>query len=133
MNGADLLLLVNTGTPIVPVYEVVGSQRNCTIEETTAEIDASSKDSRNFRAEPGRHKSTAKLDALFVPDGAAFLALRDAMRNGTKILVARQESNIVVETANAVITSLSETFPDQDMATISCALTIDGEWTEVGT
>ena len=34
-NGSDLLLLVNTGTPGVPVYEVVGSQRNVAFQETT--------------------------------------------------------------------------------------------------
>jgi len=37
------------------------------------------------------------------------------------------------ETADAIITSLSEKMPDQDAAIVSIGGTIDGEWTEVGT
>ena len=55
MNGTDVLLLVNTGTPTVPVYEAVGSQRDVTFDEATEEIDVSSKDSRAKRVLPGRY------------------------------------------------------------------------------
>ena len=40
-NGSDLILLVNTGTPLSPVYEAVGCQRDATIDEATASIDTS--------------------------------------------------------------------------------------------
>lgn len=132
MNGTDLLLLANTGTPTVPTYEVVGCQRDATLEETTDTIDVSCKNSRAQRVLPGRYSGTISLDALYVPTNAAYLALVDANRNGELILVARQEDGVVTETVNAKVDTISETFPDQDAATISVSLTIDGFWTEVG-
>lgn len=131
-SGTDILLLVNTGTPAVPVYEVVGSQRDATFDEATEEIDVSSKDSRAKRVLPGRYSANVSLDALYVPTNADYQALRDAMRNGELILIARQEDGAVTETADALITSLSESFPDQAEATISISLTVDGFWAEVG-
>lgn len=131
-NGSNLLLLVNTGTPAVPAYEVVGTQRDTTIEETTESIDVSSKDSRAERVLPGRYASTISLDKLFVPDQASYAALKAAMRDGEMILIAREELGIVIETANCVVESLSEAFPDQDAATVACSLKVDGWWDEVG-
>jgi len=132
MNGSDILLLVNIGTPSVPAYQVVGSQRDMTFDEATEEIDVSSKSSRAKRVLPGRYSSSISLDALYVPTRDDYDALKSAMRNGELILVARQEEGTTTETADALVTSLSESFPDQGEATISVALTIDGEWTEVG-
>lgn len=133
MNGSDILLLVNTGTPAVPVYEAVGCQRDVTFDETTEEIDASCKDSRAKRVLAGRYASNISLDAVYVPDDDAYNALKDAMRDGELILVARQEKGVTTETANALVTSLSTVVADQDVVTISVSLSIDGEWTEVGT
>lgn len=132
MNGSDILLLVNTGTEAAPAYEAVGSQRDVTIEEATAEIDISSKEGRAKRVLPGRYSSSLSLDALYVPTGDAYLALRDAMRDGELILVAVQKAGVIEETARALIVSLSKNFPDQGEGAISIDLTIDGEWTEVG-
>lgn len=132
MNGTDVLLLVNTGTPTVPVYEVVGSQRDVTFEKTTEEIDVSSKDARTTRVLAGRDKQTLSLEALYVPDNDAYLALEAAREDGELILVAKQVEGVTIATAQALITSLSEQFPDQAEATVSIAMTIDGTWTEVG-
>lgn len=132
MNGTDILLLVNIGTPTVPVYQAVGSQRDVTFDEATEEIDVSSKDGRAKRVLPGRYSASLSLDALYVPTNADYQALKDAMRNGDLILVAREEDGVTTETADALITALSEAFPDQGEATISVSLTIDGTWTEVG-
>src|SRR3972149_977996 len=116
INGSDILILVNVGTPTVPVLVGVQSQRDGSVEETTAVIDVSSKDSRAQRVLPGRYASTISLDALFVPEDGAFHALQDAMRNGDLILVAKEVQGIVFETADAVITSMSGSYPDQDGA-----------------
>lgn len=133
-NGTNFLLLANTGTDLSPAYEVVGSQRDATIEETSEEIDYSSKNSRARRVGPGRYASTISMDALYVPSDAAYRALRDANRNpeGEIILVAKEYDGLVTETAPAVVTSISESEPDQAEATISISLSIDGFWEEVG-
>ena len=132
MNGTDLLLLVNTGTPGVPAYSIVGSQRDATLEESTDTIDISSKDSRAQRVLPGRYSATISLNALYVPNDAAYLALRNANRDGEMILVAREEDGVVIETADAKIDTMSGSFPDQGEAAISISFTVDGFWTEVG-
>lgn len=131
INGSDILLLVNTGTPAVPVYEAVGSQRDVTFDESTESIDVSSKDSRARRVLPGRYSASLSLDALYVWSDAGYRALRDAMRDGEMILVARQDDGVTVETADAVITSLSESFPDQREGEISISMDIDSFWTEL--
>jgi TP901-1 family phage major tail protein len=130
MNGTDVLLLVNTGTPIVPVYTAVGSQRDVTFDEATAEIDVSSKDAREQEVLPGRYTANLTLDHLYVEDDAGYEALKDAMRDGELILVAKQVDEVTTETASALVTSLSERYPDQGEATVSCSLTISGGWTE---
>jgi len=132
MNGTDFLLLVNTGTAEVPVYTVVGSQRDATVDEASATIDVSSKDSRAQRVLPGRYSSTLSLDALYVPDDEAYQALVEANRTGELIKVAKELAGVVTETADAVVTSISEGYPDQGEATVSVSLTIDGEWEAVG-
>jgi len=132
MNGADILLLANTGTDASPVWTAVGSQTGVTFEETNDEIDLSSKDSRAKRVSAGRYGATISLDALYVPSDTAYLALKAAMRAGDLIKVRREEEGTATEEADALITSMSEEGPDQDAATISIDLTIDGEWSEVG-
>ena len=128
-NGANLLLLANVGTPQTPQYVAVGSQRDCTIEESSETIDYSSKNSRAQRVGHGRYSSSISLDSLYVPDSQAHKRLKDSMRDGNLILVAREESDVVMETALAKVDSVSETFPDQGESTVSINLTIDGWWT----
>ncbi len=131
-SGTDALLLVNTGTADVPSYEAVGSQRAVNFDEATAEIDVSSKESRGTRVLAGRFKATLSLDALYVPTNDAYLALQSAMRDGELILVAKQYQGVTIETADALITTLGESHPDQAEAVISIAMTIDDMWVEVG-
>lgn len=131
ISGSDILLLVNTGTAEVPAYEAVGSQRDVTFDESTEEIDVSSKDSRATRVLPGRYGASLSLDALYVWSDDGYQALRDAMRDGELILVARQDDGVTMETADALITSMSESFPDQGEGTISIDMTVDGFWTEL--
>jgi len=47
MNGTDVLIWIDGN--------MVGSQRDVTIDEATAEIDVSSKDQREMRVLPGRY------------------------------------------------------------------------------
>lgn len=131
INGFDVLLLVNTGSDAAPTWTAVGSQRNVTFEETTASIDASSKDQREKRVLPGRYAATVSLDALYVPDDSAFLALQTANRAGELIKIRRERADVAEEEANALITSMTDEHPDQDASTISVDLEIDGAWSAV--
>lgn len=133
MNGTDILLLINTGTDLAPNYEVIGSQRDYTQNETTAEIDVSSKDQREMRVLPGRYGSTISLNALYIDDDNGYLSLQSAMRNGTFVTVRVQEDGADIEEADAIVTALTKAGPDQDAATVSVTLRIDGAWTALGT
>lgn len=126
MNGTDLLLLANIGTPESPSYMAVGCQRDATIEEASATIDVSCKDSRAQKVLAGRYSGTISLDSLYVPDDQAYAALKSANRNGDLILIARQELGEVTETFEAKVDSLSEAFPDQGEATVAISLTMNG-------
>lgn len=132
MNGTDILLLVNTGTPESPVYEVQASQRNFGQTENTAARDASSKDAREAANEPGRYSASLSLETLYVPTDDCFLALETAMRDGEKILVVRQEEDVNIEAALCVVTSLVRNGPDQETATCTAELTVDGAFSAVG-
>ena len=134
MNGTDILLQVNTGTDLSPMYVTVGSQRDVTFEEKSDDIDVSSKDGQAQRVLPGRYSSSVSLDALYVPDDVAYQALKTAMRPpSTLIKVLRQELGGALEIADAHITGLGDKGPDQGEATTTISFTIDGEWVEVGT
>lgn len=126
MNGSDLLILVNIGTTEAPSYMAVGCQRDATIDEASATIDVSCKDSRAQRVLAGRYSATISLDALYIPDDQAYQALKDANRNGDLILIAREELGVVTETFPAKVDSLSQSFPDQGEATVSASFTVDG-------
>lgn len=132
MNGSSFLLLVNTGTDEAPAYEAVGCQRDATIEETSQSIDMSCKNQREEIVIPGRYASTLSLDAVYVPDDASYIKLRNAVRNGEMILVAAEENDEVIETALANVESLSRSYPDQDGATVSISMKISGAWEAVG-
>ena len=118
MNGTDILIWIDGN--------MVGSQRDVTIDENTAEIDVSSKEQREMRVLPGRYDSAISLDGLYVPDDTAYLALQAAMRNGTFVEVVVVEDSVVTESADAIVTALSRAAPDQDAATVSITLEIDG-------
>ena len=120
MNGTDVLIWVDGNA--------VGSQRDVTSNEETGEIDVSSKDQREGRYLPGRYGSTMDLEALYVPSDTAYGALRDAMRNGTFVEVVILDDGIALESADAIVTKLSRKAPDQDAATVSISLRIDGAW-----
>jgi predicted secreted protein len=120
MNGTDVLVLIDG--------QVVGSQRGVTFEENTAEIDVSSKDSRAMRVIPGRYSATASFDGLYVPDDTAYLMLQDANRQGFLVTLIKQVAGSVIESCAALVTKISEAAPDQDAATVSIDIRVDGEW-----
>jgi hypothetical protein len=121
VNGADVLIRIDG--------DVVGSQRDVTFEESTGEVDVSSKASRAKRVIAGRYEAAVSLEALYVPSDTAYQALKTAMRAGTLVTVIRQEDGATLESAEALVVKMSEKAPDQDAATVSIDLTIDGEWT----
>jgi len=110
------------------VYTAVGSQRDATFDEKTNAVDVSAKDQRQAQYLPGKYSASITMSHLYVPSDAAFSALKSAMRSGSKIVVARQESGTETEHASAVITELSGNFKDQTEGVVSLTIAVDGPW-----
>lgn len=129
LNGADVLILVNTGTLGTPVWTVVGSQRDLSLSEGVASIDASSKASPNEVVQGGRYSAKISFGALYVPGDAAYTRLRSDFRARTLVQVRVRESGTDIEKADALITKLDKNAPDQGETTVSIDLTVSGGWT----
>jgi hypothetical protein len=110
------------------VYTAVGYQRTATFDEKTAAIDVSNKSARQAQYIPGQYTATLNFTNLYVPSDTAYSMLKTAMRTGNQIVVARQESNVEVEHAFAVITDISGSFNDQAAAVITMSASISGPW-----
>lgn len=121
---------VGTDVLVVIEGEVVGCQRDVTFTENTAAIDVSCKEQREQRVLAGRYSSEITLDSLYVHDDTGYLSLVAAMRNGDLVTVIRREpaGEAGDSTAEALVTSISDRFPDAAESTVSVSLTIDGAW-----
>lgn len=130
MNGTDVLLQVNTGTIVTPVWTTVAAQRDASISKSADTIDLSSKDSDFWEGAAGRRESEVSLDGL-IPVAAAvgFDALHTAWENGTIIQVQTQRAGVAHKKASAVITKMDEEYPDQGESTFSASFKVSGPWT----
>jgi predicted secreted protein len=127
LNGFDVLVQVQEPAGSGS-FLTVGSQRGVTFAETTAPIDLSSKERREYVGTPGRYSATVSLEHLYIPAASGYLKLRTAMRSGTMVTIKRRQLNADLESASAIVTSLSENFPDQEGAVVSADFQISGPW-----
>lgn len=127
LNGTDVLVYVPDG---FGTYIPVLSQRNVNFKEATATIDWSSKASRAKRVTAGRYSATVTLAHGYIPSASGYIALRNAMRNGTAVNCRRMQGGTptTLETAAAIVVGLGEDFPDQGPGVVSVDLEIDGTW-----
>jgi hypothetical protein len=110
-------------------YSAVGSQTHVKFDEKTKAIDISNKSSCNKQYIPGEYAATVTLDHLYIPSDAAYAQLKAAMRNGTSVMIQRQESGSALEQASAVVTQMSGDFKDKAPATIAVTFQVTGGWT----
>lgn len=131
MNGADVLIRVNTGTEGSPVWTDVGAQRDATIDKTASMIDSSAKGDGDEKLIAGRRASNIQIDAIYVPDDTAYAKLLAAYKAGTKVQIRVKESGTDTEVADAFIENLSLSHPDQDVSTVSGTFRVSGGWSTV--
>ena len=123
MQGADVLIYVNTGTGETAEWTKVAGQRDATIDRTGTTIDMNSKDNSGWEmAEAGRNSWSISCDALYAPEDSGVAALKDAWRSRKKVKVQVQEKGTATEEGDAIITSLSTSHPDGDNSTMSVTL-----------
>jgi hypothetical protein len=127
INGSDVLLMINLGTPGSPSLTVIGCQRDSSFEEISDTIDVSCKSARSMRVLSGRYSQNVSLDALFVSSFQSYMRLKNANRDGEFVTLARIEDGLITQRILAKIDAMSESFPDQAESTIAVSLTADGE------
>lgn len=127
INGADVLVYLDTGDS-VENWVVVGGQRDVSFNEDIALVDISHKLSGSYgEFLPGRITGTLTLDAVWIPNDAALVALKNATRNRTTVKLQRYYQ-AAIEEADFVITSKAETFPDQAEGSVSLTFQQSGAW-----
>lgn len=128
-NGSTVVLQVRTATG-PDVYTTIGSQTGLSVGFERDAIDASSKDIMDAEYLAGRRSSTIECPSLFVPNEAARVALRAAY-NSVSGEVRIRIPAIGAEAgrqATAIVTSLSEDHPDNDVSTVAVTLQVTGAW-----
>lgn len=130
VNGYDVIVQVQEPAGSGP-FVTVGSQRGVTFGENTAAIDISSKERREGIYLPGRYTSTVSFEHLYIPNSSGYDKLKQAMRTGTFVRLRRFELGAGLEEADAVVTGLSGSFPDQEAAVISADFQVSGAWDAV--
>jgi len=127
VNGYDVLIQVQEPSGSGN-FETVASQRGVTFNETTAAIDMASKQRREYVGTPGRYNATVSMNSLYIPSSSGYTKIRTAMRSGTLVRLQRRQLGATLEAADAIVTSLSEDFPDQEAAVVSADFQITGPW-----
>ena len=94
-------------------------------------IEASSKDDDHTKWIYGKQDDTFSLEAAYVPDNEAYLAIKAALANGEFIMLRRSENGTDVEEAEALVSNVSGDAPDNDKATISIEFQLNEAWTPV--
>jgi len=132
MDGTDILILVNTGTPSVPVYEALATQRTMSDTDNRTVIDLSAKGDDHDYVEVGRQTNSLTVECVYDPEDDAYEAVKAAYAAKGDLLVRRSENAVDVEEATAKVSGMSKAGPDQAPATVSLELRLKTAWTTVG-
>lgn len=128
-SGTDLVLYADTSDSSGQELTKIGGQRNVQIQENNSRIALNTKDTGRVEDHiPGRGTRTISLDGLVLASDAGLDALKDAIRNGTAIEVAKYKSGVKVEQATAYVYGRTEQFPDNAESTVSVQIELIEEW-----
>lgn len=88
MSGVDVLLKVNTGTIVTPVWTEVAFQRGATLNRSAETIDTSYKGGGNWKSYvAGLKEWSVDADGLYVFGATEFDALENAFDDRTSIQI----------------------------------------------
>lgn len=131
--GKDVLIYLATGgTEEAPEWTLLGGQRSADLTQSAEEIDASHKTSGGW----GSHiqgLKTWSLDTEFVymKSDPGMEALTQAFRDGAEVMIKIEYADKSYQTGWGYITDLSPSSPHDDVATVSCTISGNGEISEI--
>lgn len=132
INGAQVIIRIDDDS-VGPMD--VAYQRDVTFDTTNNLIDLSNKSSgRRAQYKVGRLEEEISLSMLWSED-VSYTLLRNVARAGQAITVIRaydadEDGDFTnIEYVSAVITQLSEQFPDQEAGAVDVTFRTTGNWT----
>lgn len=128
INGNSVLVEIDTA--------VVGSQTGVTFNENMETLDITTKQSLGTTAlKHSKYSATCSMNALYIDGDTAFGSIRTKLRTGAEVTLVRQEPQTGTEdapadwvSAQAIVTSISEDFPQDSVGTCSAEFAITGVW-----
>ena len=129
--GKDFLLYVNAGTVAVPVWTLVGGQRNSSLGRTAEEIDVSHKGSNGWGSKKSGLRSwSIDLDALVVLSDTGMAILEYAFQNGKELNIRLKYPDGTVQEGWGSLTDFSLDTPHDGEASISGTISGNGALTD---
>lgn len=125
--GKDFLLYVNGGTVAVPVWKLVGGQRNSDLKRKRDEIDGSHKTSGGWKITKGGLASwSIDLGSLVILADEGFLLLEAAFDQNKEINIKLEYPDDTVQTGWGTLTSLDLSNAHDAEAQISGSISGNG-------
>ena len=117
IKGLDVLIKVGT--------QVVGGQRNASLEMSAETIDTTVKSTGGWAAKiPGIKSWTSSCDGVYYVDDAGLEAAQAAFMNGTEVKLDFSNSAGLAYSGQAVITSMSVEAGQEDI--VSYTISFEG-------
>ena len=117
IKGLDVLIKVGS--------QVVGGQRNASLEMSAETIDTTVKSTGGWAAKiPGIKSWTSSCDGVYFLDDAGLQAAQTAFMNGTEVQLVFSNSSGLAYSGQAVITSMSVEAGQEDI--VSYTISFEG-------
>ena len=117
IKGLDVLIKVGS--------QVVGGQRNASLEMSAETIDTTVKSTGGWASKiPGIKSWTSSCDGVYFVDDAGLEAAQAAFMNGTEVKLDFSNSNGLAYSGQAVITSMSVEAGQEDI--VSYTISFEG-------
>lgn len=126
--GKDYLLHVNIGTVEVPQWVPVGGQRSTSLSRSADEIDCSHKTTGGWKVtKAGLRSWTMELESVVVLSDEGAAAMDQAFETGVEVNCKFEYPNGDEFVGWGSVTDYSMETPHDDVATISCTITGNGQ------
>jgi TP901-1 family phage major tail protein len=130
-RGIDFLVYVNVGTALAPSWQLVGGQRDATLNRSMEPIDITAKDNYGWAATlDGVREWSIDFDWLYSDSDTGVTHLEDAFTAGDEVLVKIETPGADIYSGGAYLTELTLEMPYEDVAAYSGTLTGNGALTK---
>lgn len=133
--GKDILIYLATGGEEAnPTWTLLGGQKTGDLTQEADQIDASNKTSGGWKSViQGLKDWSIDCEFVFMKDDEGVQNLTEAFREGVEVLIKFEYADKSYQQGWSFITNLSVSAPHDDVCTVSCTLSGNGEISEIKT